>query len=182
MKLGNFYNRDKSPKRQATQTKFTLSNGRLELELKEEQDKNQILQNQCTELLNEQDELNGKINILQERSKSISTELEEMNSTADLKEAYYNEAQQKIEAIPGLQNRIKELDNNNNNLNSIIETAQQNSMQQRADLERITQERDMFNTEKIQTIAELEQRRKDVSSFQAKAAEFKTKFEGNPKK
>ena len=178
MKLSNFYNKDSSPKRQATQTKFTLSNGRLEFELKEEQTKNLELQKRCTELLNEQDELNGKINILTEQSSSIAHDLEGATQTLQLKESSYKDAQQKSELVPVLQDQIKELNANNDNFNNIFETAQRNSMQQQADLERVTQERDMFNNEKTQTVAELEQRRKDVLSFQAKADEFKEKFEG----
>tara|TARA_R110000824_G_scaffold32390_2_gene104628 strand:+ start:1036 stop:2052 length:1017 start_codon:yes stop_codon:yes gene_type:complete len=178
MKLGNFYNENKSSKPQSKQTKFTLTNGRLELELKEEQSKNQKLQEQHTNFFNEQDELNGKINVLQEHANSLATVLEQTNHTLELKEASYNEAQKKNQGIPGYQTYIKQLEINNDNLNSIISTAQENSMQQGADLERITQERDTSNYEKAQTEAELEQRRKDVYSFQAKADEFKNKFEG----
>jgi chromosome segregation ATPase len=178
MKLSNFYDKDRPLKRQARQTTFTLSNGRLELELKEEQDKNQILQEQHIKFLNEQDELKGKINVLQEHSNSTDKDLGKITSTLDLKEAYYNEAQEKIQVIPDLQNHIVYLESNNTNLSSIIETAQKNSMQQGADLEAVTRQKESLLEEKVQTDDELEQRRKDVSSFQAKADEFKEKFEG----
>ena len=178
MKLSNFYSKDRPPKRQTKQPQFTLSNGRLELELKEEQDKNRILQKQHIKLLNEQDELNGKINVLQEHSNSTDEELEKITTTLDLKDAYYNEAQEKIQTLPGYKNKIRELEANNNNLNNIIETAQKNSMQQGTDLEAITRQKESLLEEKVQTDNELEQRRKDVFSFQAKADEFKEKFEG----
>lgn len=177
MKLSNFYNKE-IPKRQVKQTTFTLSNGRLELELEEERLKNQKLQEQHTEFLNEQDELKGKINVLQEHTNSITKTLEQTNHTLELKEASYNNAQQKIELVPVLQEQIKELNANNDNLNNVIETAQRNSMQQGADLVASTRQKDILLEEKAQNEVELEQRRKDVFSFQAKAAEFKTKFEG----
>lgn len=177
MKLSNFYNKDDKP-HQAGQAKFTLSNGRLESELKEAQAKNLDLQTQYTEILNEQDELNGKINVLTEHSRSLEHDLEEVTQTLQFKEATYKDAEQKIEVIPGLQGQISALQGNNDRLDNIIETAQRNSLQQGADLERLTQERDVSNDEKIRFSTELEQRRKDVFSFQAKAAEFKEKFEG----
>ena len=178
MKLSNFYSKDNSPERRARQTKFTLSNGRLEAEVEAEKTKNLHLQKEYDKLLNEQGELQGQLNVLQEHSKSMSTDLEQSTNALNLKEALYNEAEQKIDLLPVLQDQIKELNANNDNLNNIIETAQRNSLRQVADLERITQERDLFNDEKTQISSELEQRRKDVSSFQAKAAEFKEKFEG----
>tara|TARA_Y100000310_G_scaffold72872_1_gene69017 strand:- start:5192 stop:6208 length:1017 start_codon:yes stop_codon:yes gene_type:complete len=178
MKLSNFYNRDETPKRQSKQAKFVLSNGRLEVELETEKNKNSQIQEQYDKLFNENDELTKQLIVAQEHSKTISIELDKTLNTLDINKASYNEAQQKIQEIPDFKQRIRELEANNTNLNSIIESAQRNSLQQGADLERVMQERDMFNDEKTQFATELEQRRKDVSSFQAKADEFKIKFEG----
>jgi len=178
MKLSNFYNKDRIPQRQAKQTKFVLSNGRLEVELEMEKNKNSQLQEQYDKIFNANDELTKQINVAQEHSTAISTELDKTINTLEINKASYNEAQQKIQEIPGFQTQIRELEANNNNLSSIIESAQKNSMQQGADLKRAMQERDTFRDEITQNSVELEQRRKDVISFQAKTAQFKEKFEG----
>ena len=178
MKLSNFYDKDKIPKRQAKQSKFVLSNGRLEVELETEKNKNSQLQEQYDKIFNENGELTKRIIVAQEQSKAISIELDKTTHTLDLKDAHYNEAQEKIQKIPGFQTIIRELEAKNNNLNSIVESAQINSMQQGATLERTMQERDTFRNEITQNSAESEQRRKDVLSFKAKTAEFKEKFEG----
>ena len=133
MKLSNFYNKDNSSEHRSKQTKFTLSNGRLEAELETEKSKSLHLQKECDKLLDEQDDLKRQINILQEHSNSINADLEHNISKLTLKEATYNEAQEKINLLPVLQYQIKELNANQENLNNVIETAQKNSVQQVAD-------------------------------------------------
>tara|TARA_R110000824_G_scaffold118151_5_gene270341 strand:+ start:1767 stop:2783 length:1017 start_codon:yes stop_codon:yes gene_type:complete len=178
MKLSNFYNRDETPKRQSKQAKFVLSNGRLEVELETEKNKNSQIQEQYDKIFNENDELTKQLIVAQEHSKTISIELDKTFNTLDINKASYNEAQQKIQEIPDFKKQIRELEANNTNLNSIIESAQKNNMQQGADLEYVISERDVFRDEITQNSAELEQRRKDVLSFQAKATQFKDQFEG----
>ena len=178
MKLGNFYDKNKNVKRQSGQAQFTLTNGRLEQDLEAEKHKNKQLSEQHEHFLAAQDDLKGQINVLEEHNKSISQHLEEITQELKLKQSLYDDAQQKIEVIPALNNQLRDLNGLYEGLNSRFAESERTNLQQKADLTAVINQRDMFFDEKTQIEGELEQRRKDVSSFQSKSEEFKTKFEG----
>jgi len=176
MKLNNFF--DKEPSIRKEVPKFTLTNGRLEEDLKQERLKTNELEQQVIDFLDAQDELKRNIAILEENRKTITQQLDENTETLKIKDSAYVEAQTKAESIPALQHNIKQLTAEKDNLTNTLEGAQVNNMRQSNDLILLKTQYNNIMEENTQFSTEIGQNRKDVSSFKAKADEFKIKFEG----
>jgi len=176
MKLNNFF--DKEPSIRKEVPKFTLTNGRLEEDLEQERLKTNKLEQQVIDFLDEQDELKRNIAVLEENRKTITQQLDENTETLKIKESAYAEAQTKAESIPALQHNIKQITAEKDNLINTLENAQANNMRQRNDMVSLKTQYDALMEENTQFRTEVEQNRKDVSSFKVQAEQFKEKFEG----
>ena len=176
MKLSNFY--DKENKKPNVKAQITLSNGRLEEDLDSERRKNKHLEERNEFLNNEQDDLKQQIAILEENRKSLINELDENKDALKISEAESAEINKIRDVIPSLQSNIKQLTADKEGLNTSLEKAQQNNIQQNGDLSNLKQLHKNITEENTQFRTEIEQNRKDVSSFQARAEQFKEKFNG----
>ena len=177
MKLSNFYNKDGN-KKPNVKPQITLSNGRLEEDLASERQKNKHLEEQNSTFNDNQDNLKQQIAILEENRKSLINELDENKGALKIRDAECAEIDKIRNIVPSLQSNIKQLTADKDSLNATIENANQNNIQQNGDLTALKQLHDNVTEENDQFRTEIEQNRKDVSSFKVRAEQFKEKFNG----